>query len=296
MPDYNETHSRSATGPAVVAEELVLAYGHRQVLGASSFSIPAGAAVALIGPNGSGKSTLLRAIAGLLPARSGRLEVPARRHRSAVALVLQTTDVDRSLPITVRETVTMARYARRGPVRRLDRADRAAVDGALERLGITDLARRQLHELSGGQRQRVLVAQGLAQEADLLLLDEPVTALDVVSRQLILDAVAAERDRGRTVVLSTHDLGDARQAELVMLLANRLVACGPPDAVLTERHLAAAYGGRVLVLPEGAVVFDDPHHDVADHHVAGHHSADHHAASHHDIEPIRPASKTRLRP
>jgi ABC-type Mn2+/Zn2+ transport system ATPase subunit len=223
--------------PAVIAEDLVLGYGHHLALTASSFAIPPGASVALIGPNGSGKSTLLRAIAGL-----------------------QTTDVDRSLPITVRETVTMARYAIRGPVRRLDRTDRAAVDRALERLAITDLARRQLHELSGGQRQRVLVAQGLAQEADLLLLDEPVTALDVVSRRLILEAVAAEQDAGRTVLLSTHDLGDARQAELVMLLANRLVACGPPDGVLTDRTLAAAYGGRVLLLPEGAVVIDDPHH------------------------------------
>jgi ABC-type Mn2+/Zn2+ transport system ATPase subunit len=246
--------------PAVIAEDLVLGYGHHLALTASSFAIPPGTSVALIGPNGSGKSTLLRAIAGLLPPRSGRLDVPARRTPSAVALVLQTTDVDRSLPITVRETVTMARYAIRGPVRRLDRTDRAAVDRALERLAITDLARRQLHELSGGQRQRVLVAQGLAQEADLLLLDEPVTALDVVSRRLILEAVAAEQDAGRTVLLSTHDLGDARQAELVMLLANRLVACGPPDGVLTDRTLAAAYGGRVLLLPEGAVVIDDPHH------------------------------------
>src|ERR671911_2069924 len=98
----------------------------------------------------------------------------------------------------------------------------AAVNSSLERLGVADLARRQLHELSGGQRQRVLVAQGLAQEADLLLLDEPVTSLDVVSRRLILEAVAAEREAGRTVVMSTHDLADPRRGELVMLLGNRL--------------------------------------------------------------------------
>ncbi|MGH9192152.1 MAG: metal ABC transporter ATP-binding protein [Acidimicrobiales bacterium] len=247
--------------PAVVAEDLVLAYGHRLALATSSFAFLRGTAVALIGPNGSGKSTLLRAMAGLLPPRSGRLDVPARQTPAAVALVLQTTDVDRSLPITVRETVTMARYASRGPVRRLDRSDHSAVDRALERLAITDLAGRQLDELSGGQRQRVLVAQGLAQGADLLLLDEPVTALDVVSRRLILEAVAAEREAGRTVVVSTHDLGDARQADLVMLLANRLIACGPPDTVLTDHNLAAAYGGRLLMLPEGAVIVDDPHHD-----------------------------------
>jgi ABC-type Mn2+/Zn2+ transport system ATPase subunit len=246
--------------PAVVAEDLVLAYGQRLALAPTTFTVPPGTSVALIGPNGSGKSTLLRAIAGLLPPRSGRLDVPARQTRAAVALVLQTTDVDRSLPITVREAVTMARYARRGPLRRLDRTDHVAVAGAMERLAVADLAGRQLHELSGGQRQRVLVAQGLAQGADLLLLDEPVTALDVVSRRLILEAVAAEREAGRTVMLSTHDLGDARQADLAMLLANRLIACGPPDAVLADRNLSAAYGGRLLILPEGAVIVDDPHH------------------------------------
>ncbi len=247
--------------PAVLAEDLVLAYGHRLALAPSSFAFLPGTVVALIGPNGSGKSTLLRAIAGLLPPRSGRLDVTARQTRAAVALVLQTTDVDRSLPITAREAVTMARYASRGPVRRLDRTDRAAVDRAMERLAIADLAGRQLHELSGGQRQRVLVAQGLAQGSDLLLLDEPVTALDVVSRRLILEAVAAEREAGRIVVVSTHDLGDARQADLVLLLANRLIACGSPDAVLTDHNLAAAYGGRLLMLPEGAVIIDDPHHE-----------------------------------
>ena len=185
--------------------------------------------------------------------------------RGAVALVLQTTDVDRTLPVTVRETVTMARYAVRGPFARLRADDRAAVDAALERMDVADLAGRQLHELSGGQRQRVLVAQGLAQQAELLLLDEPVTGLDVVSRELILDAVAAEREAGRTVVVSTHDLDDARRADTVMLLANRIVAYGSPDEVLSDGPLTAAYGGRVLRVPEGVMVMDDPCHGHGDH-------------------------------
>jgi ABC-type Mn2+/Zn2+ transport system ATPase subunit len=257
----SETHSHSATtGYAAAAEGLTLAYGARAALIGATFQIPPGASVALIGPNGSGKSTLLRALAGLLAPRLGRLDVPARARRGAVALVLQTTDVDRTLPITVRETVTMARYATRGAFGRLRAADRAAVRDALDRLQVADLAGRQLHELSGGQRQRVLVAQGLAQQADLQLLDEPVTGLDVVSRALILDAVAAETAAGRTVVVSTHDLDDARRADLVLLLANRVVACGPPDEVLVEDLLSAAYGGRVLRLPSGLVVVDDPHH------------------------------------
>jgi len=262
----SETHSQSATsGQAVsavaaTAEGLTLAYGERAALVGASFELPVGASVALIGPNGSGKSTLLRALAGLVPPRSGSLDVSARARRGAVALVLQTTDVDRTLPITVRETVTMARYATRGAFGRLRAADHAAVRDALDRLEVADLAGRQLHELSGGQRQRVLVAQGLAQQAELLLLDEPVTGLDVVSRELILEAVVAETGAGRTVVVSTHDLDDARRADLVLLLANRVVACGPPGEVLVEDLLGTAYGGRVLRLPSGLVVVDDPHH------------------------------------
>ncbi|HEX6236683.1 MAG TPA: metal ABC transporter ATP-binding protein [Acidimicrobiales bacterium] len=246
---------------AVLAHDLVLAHGsHAVAVDRASFEIPVGASVSFVGPNGSGKSTLLAALAGLLTPRSGRLDVPAHRRRAGVALVLQTTHVDRSLPITVRETVTMARYARRGVFGRLRRADHAAVEAALDRVGMAGVSGRQLDELSGGQRQRVLVAQGLAQGAELLLLDEPTTGLDLLSQELITGAIAEEHAAGRTVVVSTHDLADARRADLVILLANRVVAVGPPDEVLTDEALAAAYGGRVLRLPGGAVMVDDPHH------------------------------------
>jgi manganese transport system ATP-binding protein len=267
---------------AADAHDLLLSYGPRAALAGATFSLPTGRSVALIGPNGSGKSTLLRALAGLVEPHSGRLEVPARHRRGAVALVLQTTDVDRTLPVTVRETVSMARYAVRGPFARLRPADRAAVDRSLARMDVADLAGRQLHELSGGQRQRVLVAQGLAQQADLLLLDEPVTGLDVVSRERILEAVADERAAGRTVVVSTHDLDDARRADLVMLLANRVVAFGPPDEVLTDEPLCQAYGGRVLRVAEGVIVMDDPHHS---------HRHDHHPDAPHDDTCTREAHR-----
>jgi ABC-type Mn2+/Zn2+ transport system ATPase subunit len=246
--------------PAVTATELTLAYGSRVALADATFVLPEARSIALIGPNGSGKSSLLRALAGLLTPRSGLLEVPAARRRGGVSLVLQTTDVDRSLPLTVGEAVTMARYPHRGVLGRMTRADRAAVDSALERLEVADLRGRQLSELSGGQRQRVLVAQGLAQEADLVLLDEPVTALDAVSHTLIDAAVDAERDAGRTVVTSTHDLADARRADVVLLLAGRVVAAGPPDEVLTEVGLGDAYGGRLVTMGDNLLLLDDPHH------------------------------------
>jgi manganese transport system ATP-binding protein len=231
------------------------------VLDAASFTIPQGAVTALIGPNGAGKSTLLHAMAGLLAPRSGSLTVSSAARRGAVAYVLQATQVNEHLPLTVREAVRMGRYATAGPWRRLQPHDRAAVEAAMAALAITDLAHRPLHELSGGQRQRAFVAQGLAQQADLMLLDEPVTGLDIISRQHILDAIAAERAAGRTVVVSTHDLGDAAAADHLLLLAGRVVASGPPAEVLTDVNLAEAYGGHLLRFGDQTLIIDDhPHH------------------------------------
>lgn len=239
----------------------MLGYGPTVVLDRATFEIPSGAVTALIGPNGSGKSTLLNGLAGLLHPKAGRLQIPAARRRGGVALVLQATHVNKHLPLTVRETVTMGRYATLGPLRRLRSADRSAIDAALDALDLGDLASRPLHELSGGQRQRAFVAQGLAQQADVLLLDEPITGLDIVSRQRILDAITGERAAGRTVLVSTHDLGDAAAADHLLLLAGRVVASGPPAEVLTTDNLAEAYGGHLLRVGEQTLILDDhPHH------------------------------------
>ena len=246
---------------AVTALDLVLAHGPRVVLDAATFTVPEGAVTALIGPNGAGKSTVLSAVAGILTPRSGQLCVPARARRGGVAYVLQATHANEHLPLTVRETVTMGRYATAGPLRRLGPGDRTAVDESMERLAISDLASRPLRELSGGQRQQVFVAQGLAQEAELVLLDEPITGLDLVSRGHILDAIAEERAAGRAVMVSTHDLGDAAAADHLLLLAGRVVASGTPTEVLTEAHLAEAYGGHLLRVGEQTLILDDhPHH------------------------------------
>jgi ABC-type Mn2+/Zn2+ transport system ATPase subunit len=251
-------HSQIA---AVTATDVVLAYGPRVVLEAATFTVPDAAVTALIGPNGAGKSTVLHAVAGLLAPRSGQLDIPARARRGGVAYVLQATHANEHLPITVRETVTMGRYATAGPLRRLRADDRAAVDRAMAAVAITDLATRPLRDLSGGQRQRAFVAQGLAQDADVLLLDEPITGLDLVSRQHIIDAIAHERAEGRAVLVSTHDLGDAAAADHLLLLAGRVVASGPPADVLTEGHLADAYGGHLLRVGEQTLILDDhPHH------------------------------------
>lgn len=256
---------RNSPDPAVVTKALSLGYDVRHpVLRDLDLAIPAGQVTTLVGPNGAGKSTLLLAFAGLLSPLAGVLEVlgaPAPADPARVALVLQASVVNDRMPVTVREVVAMGRYARAGMLRRLSRADWAAVDDALGRLGVGDLAGRHIGELSGGQRQRVFVAQGLVQEAELLLLDEPVTGLDIVSREHIVEAVTDERDRGRSVVISTHDLGQAAATDHIVLLSGEVIATGNAEHVFTAEHLSTAYGERLVRLADGGIVLDDtPHH------------------------------------
>jgi manganese transport system ATP-binding protein len=196
---------------------------------------------------------------------AGTLDVPARKaglHR--IAYVLQTTKVNDALPITVGEVVAMGRYASAGSYGRLGEADREAVATAMARTGIQPIAGRHLNELSGGQRQRVFVAQGLAQDHEMLLLDEPLTGIDLPTAQAIDDVIHDERTRGCTVIMTTHDLTEARVADHVILLSGRVIAYGPPSTVLIAKHLAAAYGPSLLHVDEGRIFIDDPAHIPVD--------------------------------
>lgn len=215
---------------------LSAGYAGHPVLHQLTGSIPASEVTALVGPNGSGKSTLLGVLAGVIRPTAGELRENGSR---PPAFVPQRSAVGDALPLTVRQTVEMGRWSDRGPWRRLTRRDRAVVDTALDRLGIAGLATRQLGELSGGQRQRVLIAQGLAQESDLLLLDEPTTGLDPEARErtaALLTGLVAE---GVTVVHATHDLDAARSAgTCIVLREGRLVGQGLPEQVLIPSALA----------------------------------------------------------
>lgn len=229
---------RYDTGPTVLQVDHLLLEG--------------GTTTALVGPNGSGKSTLLQVIAGLLPARTGSVTFSGPRPpRHAIAMVFQSTSADTALPLTVAEVVAMGRYPHRGLLRRFRREDHAAIAEAMARVEVTGLARRQLAELSGGQRQRVLTARALAQAAPVLLLDEVHTGLDATSETLIAQAVAAERARGVIVVAATHDLMAAADADQVVLLAGRPVACGTASQVLVPETLATAYGTGLLGVSTG---------------------------------------------
>ena len=247
---------------AVVATNLTLAYGSTIALKQSSFSIPTGTVTAVIGPNGAGKSSVLNAIAGLMEPAEGTIEVPPiSADRRRIAYVLQTTKINDALPISVREVVTMGRYAAAGPYRRLTPTDRTAVDEAMTRMGIADVASSHLQNLSGGQRQRVFVAQGLAQEHDVLLLDEPLTGIDLPTATAIDEVIHDETGRGCTVIMTTHDLSEAQFADHVLLISKRVVASGAPNDVLTSENLVAAYGPSLLHVGEGGQLFvDDPAH------------------------------------
>lgn len=256
----------------ITASDLTIEREGRIVLSPSTFEVEKGAIVAVIGPNGSGKSTLLDAMAGLLPASSGTITLWGQKPedaRSRVSYVLQHLSVTPGIPLTVREAVTMGRYAQLGLFSRLGSRDRQQVEQALAELGISDLASRHLDKLSGGQRQRVFVAQALAQDHDLLLLDEPLTGLDIPSAKIIDQVIHREPGVGCTVVFTTHDLEEARAADQVLLLSGRVVASGPPEEVLTPAHLAEAYGLGVLH-PEhthgdfGAEALLDPGHEPLD--------------------------------
>jgi len=255
----------AVAGCAVTLVRADLGHGHPPALRMVDLCIGAGERAVLIGPNGSGKTTLLHGIAGLLPPRSGTVRVlgaPPADRRADIAYVLQGARVGHSLPITVEEVVRMGHYPRLGLLGHMTAADKASAVSALERLDVADLRHHHLGELSGGQRQRVMVAQALVQRADLLLLDEPLTGLDLPTQTTIDDVLDEERARGATVVLSTHDLSDTEGADRVVLLSGRVVADGPPAEVLVAENLAEAYGGRLMRLGDGSVILDDgPHHD-----------------------------------
>jgi len=255
---------------AVEATNITLAYGATTAISTSSFTIPAGTVTAVIGPNGAGKSTILNSIAGLMTPSSGTISVPPiHGDRRRISYVLQGTKVNDALPITVREVVTMGRYASSGLYRWLTDDDRASVTEAMNRMGIDDIAGKHLNDLSGGQRQRVFVAQGLAQEHDVLLLDEPLTGIDLPTAQAIDDVIHDETGRGCTVIMTTHDLSEAQFADHVLLISGRVVAHGPPQQVLTAENLADAYGPSLLHVDDGDGLFiDDPGHS----HLPGRHA------------------------
>jgi ABC-type Mn2+/Zn2+ transport system ATPase subunit len=238
------------TETALRLDRLAVGYGHRAVVKDISLELPAGQALALVGTNGSGKSTLLKTLAGLLPVVAGAAELvggPPGRNPRRVAYLGQFHRTSLILPLRAEDVVRMGRYPVHGLLGRMGERDRVLVGEALERMGITGLKDSPLGLLSGGQQQRVYLAQALAQQAEVLLLDEPTGGLDATGRELFSRALRAERERGTAVVTATHDIREAEECDRVLLLARRVVACGPPGEALSPANLLATFG--VVIRP-----------------------------------------------
>lgn len=219
-----------------------------------SFQAETGEQIAIIGPNGAGKSTLLKIVAGILRPDKGSVEMYgyAPDKHICIAYVPQRSEIDWQFPVTVSDVVLMGRTKQIGLFRRASKQDHAIVRTSLERVQAADLANKQIGELSGGQQQRVFIARALAMNATILLMDEPLSGLDIPSQEAILDILAGLRAEEVTVLLATHNLGmAANKFDRIMLLNKRIVALGDSERVLSAENLLAAYGGNMTVQTNG---------------------------------------------
>lgn len=215
-----------------------------------SFQLALGERIALVGPNGAGKSTLFKLIVGIIKPSEGQIRVFGRspEKHTCIAYVPQRSQIDWSFPITVADVVMMGRVGQIGLFRRPQRTDLEIVRDSLDRVKASHLAKRQIGELSGGQQQRVFIARALAQQAELLLLDEPLNGLDVPSQEGIFEVLDFLRQGGVTAVVATHDLElAAEQFDRIMLLNKRIVAFDIPHKCLTSKNLVQAYGGQLAI-------------------------------------------------
>lgn len=230
----------------------------------ASFSLTGGTICALAGPNGAGKSTIFKAIMGVLRPRRGSIMINGLSVREALgrkllAYVPQSEDVDWNFPVLVEDVVMMGRYGHMGLLRIASATDRRAVTAALERVDLVGLRRRQIGELSGGQKRRMFLARALAQESPVILLDEPFTGVDVKTEEAIIALLAALREEGRVMLVSTHNLGSIPDfCDWVILVNKRVVAAGPTAEAFNEQNLRAAFGGVLRHFRlEGADLHED---------------------------------------
>ncbi len=229
------------------------------------FGVEPGQMVGVIGPNGAGKTTLFKAILGLIPVRTGQIllhEKDARSQRPLMGYLPQLDAIQHEFPVSVHDVVMMGRYPRIGWTRRPGPEDEAAVEQALDRVGLRDQAGTRIGKLSGGQVQRALLARVLAQDPHLLLLDEPVSGVDPSTQHAIFAVLEALRDAGKTVVVATHDLNCViERFDQVLCLNHTLVAYGPPAEAFRQEVLNRTYGHHLMIVTVGdrRVVVADEH-------------------------------------
>ena len=239
---------------AIEVDHLTVSYGPVPALLDITVQIPQGELVGVIGPNGSGKSSFIKAILGFVKPDVGHVRVfgqDVSRAKGKIAYVPQRGSVDWDFPVTVREVALMGRYGHRRWFQDLKREDYRIADRALQQVRMTEFAKRQIGQLSGGQQQRVFMARALAQDADILLLDEPFAGVDAATERAILDVLSEARAAGKTMVVVHHDLGTARDYfDSLILLKQRMFAFGPPQRVLDPQLLCEVYEGSLRVFAE----------------------------------------------
>jgi len=250
-----EREARHTPGaPLLEVRQVSMRYDGVVALEEVSFTVEAGERIAIVGPNGAGKSTLLKIIAGVLTPTAGAVRISGHGPQGhlCIAYIPQRNQVDWNFPLTVADVVMMGRIGKIGLLRHPTARDWEAVRRALEQVGLAELAHRPIRALSGGQQQRMFIARALAQEAELLLMDEPFTGLDLPAQEGILEILDGLRRQGVTVLVATHDLDQAAtHFDRVALLNRRLIAFGTPGEVFTPEALRAAYGGHLRLVPIG---------------------------------------------
>jgi manganese/iron transport system ATP-binding protein len=234
--------------PILDVRNLIVHYNRRLALEDITFHLHQGERIAVVGPNGAGKSTLFKVIAGVLSPTSGEVNIFGSRpgRHVCIAYVPQRSQVDWNFPVNVADVVMMGRSAKLGPLNWPHKKDWEHVHRALETVELSNLATRQIGQLSGGQQQRMFIARALAQEAELMLMDEPLTGLDTPAQEGLLNLLDTLRDQNVTVMVATHDLEQAaRHFNRILLLNHRIVAFDSPSSVLQTDNLLRAYGGRL---------------------------------------------------
>jgi ABC-type Mn2+/Zn2+ transport system ATPase subunit len=258
--------TNGAAIPAMSVRELAAGYpGDRYAVADLTFDVRAGERIAIIGPNGAGKSTLFKAMVGLLPFTHGSISIfgqDCRASHDMLGYVPQHNEIDWNFPATVGDVVMMGRARHIGWLRLPRRHDWEAVEDLLDQVGMGAFITRQIGQLSGGQKRRVFIARALAQNADVLLLDEPFTGVDADAEGEIMQTLDLLRSRGVTVILATHDMQmAAAHFDRLLLLKRRVIAYGPPSQVLTPEHLRAAYSGGISIFQNDGqtLIFADEH-------------------------------------
>ncbi len=252
------------TRPILEMRNVSVRFDSNVALQDISFKLQVGERVAVIGPNGAGKSTLFNVISGVLGPNQGQVDVYGNSpdEHICIAYVPQRSQVDWHFPVNVRDVVMMGRTRQLGLFRRPKRQDWDIVQDSLELVGMADFAKRQIGELSGGQQQRVFIARALAQEAELMLMDEPLTGLDVKSQESIFAILDTLRQRDVTILVATHDLNlAAERFDRLMLLNQQILGFGRAAEVFTTELLSQAYSGsmRLIDTPNGTMFISDSH-------------------------------------